>query len=70
MPCCYSQVSLLVPLGGGHPLSLPLQPHFHFVESLVTSFMLSHRMSKPRIILSSFSSGVLKPCSLFPYGGT
>ena len=35
MPCCYSQVSLLVPLGGGHPLSLPLQPHFHFVESLV-----------------------------------
>lgn len=39
----------------GHPLSVPLQPHFHFVESLVYNiraqghfFYASHRMSKPR----------------------
>lgn len=71
--CCYSQTSFLVPFRMAHPLSVPLQPHFHFVESLVNNigaqghfFYASHRMSKPRRILSSSSSGVLKPCSMLP----
>lgn len=57
----------------GYPLSLPLQPHFHFIESLAYNivaqghlFYVSHRMSKTRRILSSSSFGVLKPCSLCP----